>query len=40
MMDITELVYEDHSIMERLVKVVEAIWNKTITFGNEGERYN
>lgn len=37
MMDITELVYEDHSIMERLVKVVEAMWNKTITFGNEGE---
>lgn len=36
-MNIAELVYKDHSTMERIVKVVEAIWNKTITFGNEGE---
>ena len=30
-------IYEFQKIMERTVKVVEAIWNKTITFSNEGE---
>lgn len=30
-------IYEFQKIMERTVKVVEAIWNRTITFSNEGE---
>lgn len=30
-------IYEFQKIMERTVKVVEAIWNRTITFSNKGE---
>lgn len=37
MMNIGELVWEDQSTMERVAKIVSAIWKKEITFGNEGE---
>lgn len=30
-------IYEFQETMERTVKVVEAIWNRTITFSNKGE---
>ena len=37
MMTTGELVWKDQSTMERVAHIIEAIWNKTITFGNEGE---
>ena len=36
-MDLGELIWEDQSTMERVTKIVMAIWDKTITFKNEGE---
>lgn len=36
-MSLSETIYNDPSTMERLCKIVEAIWNGTISFGNEGE---
>lgn len=37
MQNINDLIWKDQSTMERICKIIEAIWQGIITFDNEGE---
>ena len=37
MQNVSDLIWNDQSTMERVCKIIEGIWNGIVFFGNEGE---